>query len=723
MFNNFFQKPKKPTEYFAALNISEDVVEAAIFTIKETKAKILGTSVQNYSGNWDELIEATDIAVSKAAGELNLTTIKKVVFGFAPSFLDQDKISNNQLPHLKKLTAQLELIPSGFVATPEAINFYLEEREGGPQTIILIGVTSKQLTLSLFRGGKLSEQTIIKRSDNINHDIEKALDEFKEIEIFPSKILLYDGGDLETVKDELLKYPWQGNSKFLHFPKIDILSSESVITSVVNAAASELNENISSFTTENEETSKEKEIETSLNKEVKPEDLGFTKEENPILTSKDLNEDDSLVPKKKGLHLTLPKFSLPFAKNARKIPVTDQEEEQAPLRVGLPKFSLGNKRTKFIIGIILIILFLTFGYLFASYKLPHATIILTVDPKVFEQEKDVGINPDITAPAEATLEIPGKLLEASVSGTKTIAVTGKKIIGDPAKGSVIIYNKTTSSRVFEKGTRLSAKNLIFTLNDKVDVPAASESAEGLNYGKTKISVTAAKIGPEGNLTSQTEFTVSDFSTSSYSGRNEQAFSGGTSREVSAASAKDLENLSSQLTNELKEQAKKELKGKLVSGEKLLEESLTGEVVSRKFSHEADQETKELTLTMVMIFKGLIYSEKDFSSLMEKIVQANIPEGYEFKQDASEVSISDMLSNKEDRVFRFKAKFTAKLFPKIDTEKVKKEIAGFSIEKFQNYAKTIPYVVGYEIDFSSPLSLFENNLPKEPNNITIKIKGR
>lgn len=721
MFNTFFQKPKKPSDYFVALNINEDLIGAAIFTTENGKAKILGTSLHKYPGGWEELIEITDLAVSKAAGDLDLSSVKKVVFGFASTFLEGDKINKEILPHLKKLTQQLELVPSGFVATPEAINFHLEEHEGGPQTIILIGVTSKKLTLSLFRGGKLSEQTIIERSDDINRDLEKGLEEFKEIEIFPSKILLYDGGDLEDVKDELLKYPWQSNNKFLHFPKIDIISSETVLISIVDAVASELHKDMETAVKEetSEVVSPEKE-EVTL-KQVVASDLGFIQEKNPILSSKDLHEETEGVPKKAGFKFSFPKISLPWFRSDKKDEV--EEYERKPTKLKLPQFKFARGKTKIIILISLIICLLAGGYIFASYQLPHVTVTLIVDPKEFDQEKEVAINPDISTPNETALEIPGKFLEASVSATKTIATTGKKIIGDPAKGSVTIYNKTTNSRIFEKGTKITAKNLSFTLDNNVDVPAASESGEGLSYGKAKIGVTASKIGPEGNLASQTEFTIADFSTSSYSGRNDQTFSGGTSREVSAASARDLEDLANQLTTQLKEQAIKNLKEKLVSGEKLLEQSLTSEILSRKYSHEADQETKELTLTMTAKYKGLLYLDKDFSALMEKIVLANIPSGYEYKPEASEVNISEALNTTDSQEYRFKAKFTAKLYPKIDAEKVQKDITGLSIEKFKSYAKTIQYVVGYEIDFRSPFSLFENSLPKMSKNITIKIKGR
>lgn len=715
MFNTFFQRSKKPVEYFAALSINKDLVGAAVFTTDEDRVKVLGSSFEKYTGGWDALIEAADSAISRAAGEIDLFNVKKIVFGFPPNYLDGERISKEILPHLKKLTSELELTPSGFVVIPEAINFYLEEKEGGPQTSILIGINKEEITVSHFRGGKLSEQTISKRSEYVTRDIEKALEEFKEVEIFPSKILLYDGGDLEAVKDELLKYPWQTNSKFLHFPKIVTLALDFCLMAVIEAAASELNKNITTLESEEKEIAREKLEEKQTyptSQKVSPEELGFFRQKSDFGSFKDSELLEIPPIAKKGFRLSLPKISLPWFKPKKRDLVS--QEQVHPER---------SSKFKLILIGILIIIGLGGSYLYVSYSLASATLTLIVDPKVFDQEKEFAVNPDIAQVNETIGEIPGKTLETQVSGSKTIPTTGKKIIGDPAKGVVTIYNKTGNTRTFDKGTKISGKNLVFTLDDKVNVPSASESGEGLSYGKANISVTAAKIGPEGNLASQTEFTVADFSNSSYAGRNNQAFSGGTSREISAVSAKDQDNVTGELTKELKNQAIKDLAGKLVSGEKLLEESLTGEIQNRKFSQEVDQESKELTLNLTMKYQALIYKDNDLAQLIEKMVKSNIPEGYQYIPEQTIFQISQILSHEGDKMTRFKATFTTKLFPKIDTEKVKKDILGLPVEKLESFIKTVQYVAGYEIKFQTPFSLFQDHLPKLSKNIKIEIKAR
>lgn len=731
MFNTFFQKPKKPPEYFAALSFNKDIIQAAVFTLENSKVNILGTASEKYSGNFDQLVEIADSAISQAAVKIDLQLVKKIIFGFPPSFLDGDKISAKILPYLKKITSELELVPSGFVAIPEALNFYLEEKEGGPQTSILIGVTKEDLTISHFRGGRLSEQTTVIRSEYITRDIEKALNEFSEVEIFPSKILLYDGGDLETVKDELLKYPWQQNNKFLHFPKINSLSPEICMLSVIKAAASEMMKNLPDMVYEEpsktiiKPESKQSEI---TSHKVSPERLGFTREENDLFINKEAQIKELFGEKKNSGFNLFSKLKLPWFKQKPEEDLDLNEEKynedkENPLQ-GRNFLNLNLKgKAKYLIIAVFLVGFIFAGYTFASYTLPKATLLLIVDPKVFDQQKEVIINPDTSTVDEVKNEIPGKILEAEVTGTKTIGASGKKIIGDQAKGTVTLYNKTTSTRTFDKGTKLTAKNLTFTLNDKIEVSGATESADGLSYGKANMTVSADKIGADGNLPTQTEFSVTDFSTSSYSARNSQAFSGGTSREVTAVSSKDQDTLLADLSKELKDQALKDLTGKLVNGEKLLDESISPEIQSRKFSHEPGQETKDIVLDLTVKYKVLVYKTSDLDQLIEKIVQTNIPDGYEYKPEQTTYEISQTVIDQENRTAHFIADFKVKLFPKINTEKIKNEVLGLVQEKLDNYIKTVSYVVGYEIKYQTPFSLFQDTLPKSAKNITIEIKAR
>lgn len=702
MFERLFRKKKQQeAEYFVAIKLDESSVSASVFTLVDGKTVTYGKGYEDFSGDWENAINATDHVVSKAAGEINLSTIKKAVFGFPPYYLEDDKISQTILPQLKKLTSELELNPSGFVVLPEAVNFMLEKRDGGPPTNILVGLSKNHLVVSLFRGGKIIRQTVVQITDRVPDTVDSILSQYSDIDIFPTRIILYGSLSLENFHNQFMNYSWQKNPKFLHFPKVETLDNDFCLEGVVEAAASELS---TSFVLDSPQKPDSSQIfNDNEGKQVSPSDLGFVSE--PIVNI----PTSSNLENKKKFHLPSLSFSLPSGP-------------------ALPNFSKINLKTKMAMAVVIIAFVLIGGgYYIASYTLPVATITLVVDPKVMGSQKEVAVNPDLLTPSEGTSEIPGTSIETEVSGSRTTQTTGTKLVGDPAKGTITIYNKTAEERTFEKGTNLSSGSLKFTTDDVVTVPGASETLEGdelkPTYGKATIAITASKIGAEGNLAAQTEFTVEEFSNTSYTARNVEALAGGTSREISIVSAKDQENLMSQLHEELKAQVANDLAAKLQSGEHFLNESLTSTVTSRKFSNEVNQETKELTLTLTESFKGLIYKDADFTTLMEKTLFSNIPDGYEFKPNETVLGVSNAQIDKSTTKVRFTADFEAKLFPKINSDKIKNDIVGVSLTKLESYMKTVKNVAGYEVDIQSPLSLFNSKIPPRIENIEIKIESR
>ncbi len=713
MFNSLFKKKQKDNkEYIIALCLDGDYIAATVFSVDENKTKIEDSFFEKTPENLDDLIQSTDSAISKAAGNINLNEIKKVIFGLPQNYIDNDNIRRDKLEDFKKLTQELELTPSGFVSIPEAINFYITNIENNSLTCILLGISSKDINICLVRGGKISQNITSPRGGLLAKDV---IESFKKLEadIYPSKIILYGFESLEGIKDELLKVPWQEEEKFLHFPKIEIIAREIITKGVIEAVA----RHSSIKNLDYQEVVEEK----PEGVKVSPSDLGFLKDNREEEVTKDIQ----LQPQKHS-------FSNHYQKDSE--PQSDQQQHTTyPKRdlrllrfisfLKIPKLSLVGLSRFRSIGLIpfLLLILLAGGYAIASYQLPKATLTLIVDSKNFQQEKELTINPNITSIVQASSEIPAKTLQTEVSGSKSISTSGKKLVGDKAKGEITIYNKTTEVHEFNAETQISAGEIQFSLDKSVEVPPASESVEGLTYGKSNISVIASKIGQNGNLTSQTEFKIGDFSSSQFMGRNDNAFSGGTSREVSVVSSKDQDQLFKDLQNELKEKAKSDLQSKLVEAEKIVEGSETYEIINKEFSNEVDQETKELGLNLQIKVNVLTYQESNFLTIMEAVIKENIPAGFEYRENEIEVKISKV-DNSEDN-FKFKATLSAHLYPLIDVEKIKNEIKGYSLDDMNKHMKSVKDVVGYEIDVDSPFSLFKDRVPKLTKNITVEVKAR
>jgi hypothetical protein len=348
---------------------------------------------------------------------------------------------------------------------------------------------------------------------------------------------------------------------------------------------------------------------------------------------------------------------------------------------------------------------------------PRTEITLTVTPRQIESSSSAVIDSTAKAVDEKTLTIQGEKLEKTVSGEKVITVTGKKNVGDPAKGSVSIYNKTLSPRTFKKGTVVATNNLQFTLDDDVQIASATESIGSITFGKGTIAVTAAAIGTQSNISANSEFTFKDISDSIAIARNEQAFSGGTSKEVTVVSRTDQDNLITQITPELITKAKEELASGVGGTKKLIEETIKTTVAEKTFTEELNQETSQLHGKVSMNVSGIAYDEQILKDVLFEKAKTTVPTGYELLRDETTVTIGKMTVRKNGTI-AVTVSLNGKAKPFLNATELKKMIAGKRVSDSMQTLRGLTGVSDVDIRFS--YALFQQAIPKE-SNITIVIK--
>lgn len=740
------KKQEKPKlKDYLALEIGEDTIKGAVW-------------------HDDEKISVKETVKSKTVEEV-ISKIKEkgyeveeTVFGFPSYYLSGDEIKEKYLNELKKITSQNSLTPLGFVVISEAIAHLLKVQEEAPQSAIFIAVSKEKLIISLFRGGKSKKIEQVERTEKLFGDFDKALDKFSDEEVLPSKIILYDGAeDLELVRDELLSYPWQRNSKFLHVPKIIALPWDFSIKAIVEAGVSEMSKKDVKMMTGpiTEETPEEKTDEELAKKE---ESAVFVTEEEKketdddslgFVAEKDVAEEKEAVtekPAKENLEIHIEKEKVLETSSEiipeKGLPEKEIEEKQSHFQVNrvqrkfdikssafslfsrfhFPKMNFRFLRLKGIA--ILILLLIVLGGIIVStvYLYPKAEIKLIAQPEVVDQKMDISLNTAIVSADLDNKEIPGKVYSAEVSGEKTRETTGKKTIGDKAAGKITIYNKTSSSKTFVKGTVITgSSSLKFTLDEEVKAASASDTGTSLEYGKVDANVTAAKIGPDGNLKKDSDFQIDDYPTSSYLGRNDNDFSGGTEREIDVVSQDDQDGLLKDLTDELRSDAKGKLQLEVTGDERLLDESIKENIVDKTFDKDVGDESDNLSLSLTIEFSATVYKQSDLDKFLEQYISGQMPKDFVFDKDKSYFNVTET-DVAEDGSVSFKADYHAYLVPTIDLNEFKKEIAGKSISFFEGKAKELEdkSIIGYEINYSRRFPLIGNRLPLLSQNIEVKI---
>lgn len=441
---------------------------------------------------------------------------------------------------------------------------------------------------------------------------------------------------------------------------------------------------------------------------VDPEDLGFTT----------IDEEDSET---EVSSRTRKKFILPPIFTSVKATVSQLFSKKSKHLRNHHSFTdttvKAKSKKKIALLIIPILLIAIIGYVLFTVVLPRAVIAVTVSPRDLQTQQKLEVTTEGTSGGTT---IVGSLHEESVNGDKTITVTGKKVIGDPAKGTVTIFNKSLVSRTIKKGTVLSSGSIDFLLDDDVSVASASESlsAGTITYGKANGKVTAKDIGSKGNITSGRDLAISGLSSSIATARNEESFTGGTSKDITVVSRADQDNLIKELTQDLIAQAKNGFG--VDEGEQLIAETIKTTVKEKTFSHEIGQETKELKGTATVLISGTAFKEEDVKSVMADSLNAQVPEGYKILPQSISVSIGTPVVSKTGDI-NVDATVTAKAVPSVDVSALSSQLAGKTVEEAETIIKQLQGVNNVSITVSS--SMFKNKLPGRSENIKVSVESQ
>ena len=198
-------KKSESTEYLFALNIGLSEVTAAVWGIFGQSIDILGQAESPYKDS-EDLMEKAYQMLDKSIGALEIEP-QKILFGVPDAWSLDDSLKEPYLKLLRKMLKEYDLSAVAYVTTTNAVSYLLQKQEGVPPTAILLGI-GDFVEVTLVKGGKIIGTRVVKREDALFGNIEEALRQFTEVEVLPSKILLYPtkaGEDTNKLLDDLMK--------------------------------------------------------------------------------------------------------------------------------------------------------------------------------------------------------------------------------------------------------------------------------------------------------------------------------------------------------------------------------------------------------------------------------------------------------------------------------------------------------------------------------------
>ncbi|OGM05737.1 hypothetical protein A2125_00625 [Candidatus Woesebacteria bacterium GWB1_43_5] len=705
----------KSQEFLWSLVVEPGWVQAGIWTVSEGEATVVAVSSPVPWERQEELVSSCDTALSSAVQALPDTAKEpnKVVFGVSASWVEGGQIKKERLEGLRALCSKLTLSPAGFVTLPEAVSYYIKSKEGAPLTAVVISPGKELLEVSVFRLGNILGTTQIARSVSLVDDVVEGLCRFNLSDPAPSRFILFDGkeGELEEAKQVLLAVSWEGITKvkFLHTPKIEILTGRQKVEAVSLGGATEI-ANVSKVNALGEQADafEQKKSDSALSDEDQNADAakaGFVVEKDiaNVETAPEKPQDiESLRQEGVGGKARIFSASVLFFNRLYK-----------KIR---PLVSGGGKPLFLGGGAFLLV---TIGLVAYWWFYPAATVTLYISPTRLDEKVSLLVD---TKASDVDFEgkvLPGRVITKEEQGEKTSSTTGSKLVGEKAKGEVEIRNGTGDPLDLAAGTSIIAGNsLDFVTQKAASVPA--QTAPG-SPGTVKVEVVAGDIGSEYNLSGDEVFKVGNFLKAEVDAKAVDDFGGGASRQIQAVSEDDREKLAEELKAELTEKAREGLTTSVSESEFFIEGSTTSIIASQTYSAKAGDEADNLKLSLNMDVEGLVVTKQNLFDLAREVLKEKIPQGYILRetQIEYEFSLKEPGENQKD-THELEGNVTANLLPEVNTDEVAEAIVGKYPSLAQEYFAKIPGFVRAQISINPRFPGKLGTLPRVRKNITIEL---
>lgn len=752
-----FNSKKAQPELFITILISDTKIQSALWQQFQDEIKIIIVSAIYSYDDVEQALSQTDLSLQQL-GKMS-ENVNRVIFGLEPGWVSEKGVVDAKKPLLKKITEDLELQAEGFVVTTESLTQYLVV-DNPRLSALLLQFTKQTISISLINQGQLLQQTQVGRSGDTLADMKEALARLSshmgtDLKL-PNKIL---AASFDLERDELLEqqqllleYDWMKEYPFIQPPTIDLIDKSDIMLAVLNqknsaegtpaqfAAGIAASQGEAAAVPAESAAATPTPIpvaETSAQPvAVNPDDnvveTDFPTNSVPNSAQPELAIDESQLPRaaaqiNSGAQKTsASSFGIPLQMNQPPQVDGNEDDESDELVTGFKGqfLQLLTKHKPFVIGGFLAgVIALFIASYFWLAQATQAVVKLELNSSYLAKEVDITIASDIAKSNPEELLLAAEVFTHEVSGSKTSETSGIKLVGDQAKGKVKLFNKTEAEKSFEAGTELKKGDLVFTLDETVQVASASvkksTSSESKEYGSAEASVTAVEIGTDSNLGKDTELQIESFDEDTYSATVIDGLSGGSSREVRVVSEEDRQQLLQELRQELITQANEEM-NKLVGEGNSLAPTNNAEVMEAVYDAEIGKEVGSLTLNLTMSVKGLRYQNDDIMPIAVVVLTDSLPPGYTLANSEPSFTTDTKESASSSASVKLAANFTAQAQPELNLDELRQNLAGKTKEEAVKMLAENEFVKDAQISFSPPFAAkLTSRLPKDPAKIKIE----
>lgn len=700
-------KPNLESNQFLACHLEEARLQLAIWETlgEEVILKHVGAPKE-----WQDettLVDAIEIGLEEL--DVKASELRGVLYGVPESWTHGEELTTESKQLLKKVSDKKRLEALGFVVTTDALLKALKDEHGANFHALLFDITSPKFRILLMQQGKLNKEETVGRSEDTASDIVEGLSRCAGAP-YPQLVFLWSNtvpvGDLKEIKQHFLGITWPEDT-FLQTPDVRLLPPEVMLQAICLIGGKEVAKALLTGEADGleEESMESEESGTQESALLSVRTAGALSEDTDESSVPFLQAAEEEEPK--------PKFQLPFLRKGARFKVTSSRG----------KFSLVPK---LIAGVVIVLIVLLLGSWVWARTTLRATVHATLKVESISADTQIVIDPELSAPDVENKRLNARPVTQEVTDSEETSTTGTKLIGEKAKGTVTLYNRTEIDKTFPAGTEVKTGEYVFLFDQEVNIASgsvkeAADFTKTLEPGKKDVAVTAIKIGAEYNLGKDTEFSVANFGKDTYVAKSTAAFTGGSSREIQAVSKDDQTKLSTSLRESLIEQAQQKLKESVADGEYVV---MTGnaEVTNQEFSAKVDDETNLLKLTMSVEAEGFVYTSIDLQPLAKSVLADQLPVGAQFLEDKLSILSKEGERASDSAQITLEAKLSAGYLPAISLEDWKIEIGGKTREQALGILRQKSEISNVEVTLRPSLAnWFGLRLPKKSERIEVQTR--
>lgn len=366
------------------------------------------------------------------------------------------------------------------------------------------------------------------------------------------------------------------------------------------------------------------------------------------------------------------------------------------------------------VGLILLIV----GYIFV----PMANVTLTLAAEKQKVDFTFTADKNVENIENDTQTLPAREISEDVEKTEKYTATGKKKVGEKAKGTITVsdkgYTSKPNSTTLVSGTRfVSPSGLVFKTTTNVTVPGFEMVAGVVKAGTIDVSVEADQVGDSYNLPANTSFTIPALNTSNMSGKNSTAFTGGTSRDVTYVTQTDINTAKDEIKKVIEQESKRIILEKTERDERWLEGALKITEVSADSSVAVNGEASEFEIKAKSTVVALIFKDDDLKKIAESTLGDQIGSGKEIVESENLTSAAEFVSVDIDKgQMQGRLSGEAYIATKIDQDKMKIDLSGEPEGSALEYLNNLEGVESVELKH---FPVFYKRMPRIEKHIYFK----